>query len=153
MALTSPPHIASRTSRTFRVLTPVPTPVLTPVLTPWKYISAHATSNARSDRCHLPNRLGWYGSQPRTCGTDNSTSPTRALSVRGLCPLRRPTRDAVRSCGPAPGCAVTSCSTAARQIAASSAGNAPFSLKQPLDQRPVQTDTLARHRPPPDQRS
>jgi hypothetical protein len=72
VALTSPSHIASRTSRTLRVLTP------------WKYISAHATSSARSLRCHLPNRLGWYGSHPRTCGTDSSTSPARVFSVRGL---------------------------------------------------------------------
>ena len=39
----SPSHIASSTAVTFRVLTP------------WKYISAQATSKARSLRCHLAN--------------------------------------------------------------------------------------------------
>src|SRR5215211_5907349 len=78
IADTSPAPIASRTSRTLRVLTP------------WKYISPHATSNALSLRCHRANIDGWYGSHPRTCGTDSSSSPTRVFSRRGLLPLRWP---------------------------------------------------------------
>lgn len=45
-ALISPSHMAPRTSATLRVLTP------------WKYISAQATSSARSLRCHRPNSDG-----------------------------------------------------------------------------------------------
>ena len=55
------------------------------MLTPWKYISAHATSSARSLRWYRANMLGWYGpaAQPRTCGTDKVSSPTRVESARG----------------------------------------------------------------------
>ena len=107
IADTSPSHMAPSTSRTFRVLTP------------WKYISEHATSNARSLRCHRANIDGWYGSHPRTWGTAKSRSPTRVLTVRGLYPFRRPTRPAARSCGAAPTCRCTSSAIAACTTASS----------------------------------
>ncbi len=106
IADTSPSHMADNTSRT------------SGVLTPWKYISEHASS-ARPLRCHRANMTGWYGSHPRTGGTDSASSPTRVASVRGLCPFGQPARASARSCGPAPRCRWTSSAIAACTTASS----------------------------------
>ncbi|HOV74997.1 MAG TPA: hypothetical protein P5318_05605 [Candidatus Hydrogenedentes bacterium] len=51
---------------------------------PIKYISAQATSSARSLRCHFASGKGSYGSIPRACGTDSASSPIRVFTVLGL---------------------------------------------------------------------
>src|SRR5690625_2931347 len=108
------PHNCSVTAFTLRVLTPS------------TYICIKALTSAFSDRWYRSNNSVW-NVPSLSCGTSNSSVPTRVFNCRGLYPLRYPRRSFERTCANTPRCSGISASRNSCELARSNSFRKPSS--------------------------